>query len=137
MVVVSDSSALIFLSRIGHLEILRTLFGNVLVPPQVYDELTRQTTKLGVTDILSVGLQWLRVQAPQVIIPYKGLHEGETAAIALAKELRADFLIMDERAGRQVAATEQLETIGTIGILEKAADFGLLDLAQSFEQLKQ
>ena len=51
--------------------------------------------------------------------------------------MKADFLIIDEKAGRAVADEEQVQTIGTIGVLEKAADAGLLDLASTFSQLKQ
>lgn len=136
MVVVSDSSPLIILSKLGQLEVLRTLFNTVLIPPEVYDELTQQTTKFGVSEIVNAASDWLQVQTPTSTIQYKGLHPGETAAIALAKEVSADFLIMDEKAGRQVAKRELLKTIGTIGILEKAAELEHLDLAPTFEQLK-
>lgn len=50
--------------------------------------------------------------------------------------MKADFLIIDEKAGRKIAAREKVQTIGTIGVLEIAADAGLIDLATTFDQLK-
>lgn len=136
-IVVSDASALIVLAKLNRLEILRELFTSVVISPEVYSELTDETAKVGGAEIAILAAQWLLVQSPQVIIPYKGLHPGETAAIALAKELNADFLIIDEKQGRKIASQEHINTIGTIGVLEKAADSGLLDLASTFAQLKQ
>jgi len=137
MIVVSDTSALIVLSKMNRLDILRVLYGSVLIPPEVHIELTEQAAKFGIADIIANTAEWLRVQKPLIITAYKGLHPGETAAIALAKESKADFLIIDEKTGRKVAAQEQVQTIGTIGVLEKAAEAGLLELASTFEQLKQ
>lgn len=77
------------------------------------------------------------IQTPKVIVPYHGLRVGETAAIALAKEIGAEYLIMDEKLGRKVASREGLTVIGTVGILEIAAKEGLLDLAAAFAQLIQ
>ena len=75
MIVVSDTSALIILSQLDQLEILHVLFGSVLIPPEVYSELTQQITKTGVADILVRTSQWLHVQTPQTITFYKGLHQ--------------------------------------------------------------
>ncbi|MBX3451314.1 MAG: hypothetical protein KF777_17230 [Planctomycetaceae bacterium] len=137
MIVVSDASPLIVLSRLNHLDVLPVLYGSVLIPPEVYKELTQQAAKIGIANAFLNASPWLRVQSPQVITPYTGLHPGETAAIALAKELNADLLIIDEKSGRKVAAREHVKIIGTIGVFEDAADAGLLDLASAFSELKQ
>lgn len=137
MIVVSDTSALIVLAKLNRLSVLPVLFGNVYIPPEVLDEFTGMATKYTAPGLVTNTTTWLHIQAPKVQTVYKGLHPGETAAIALAKELLADFLIIDEKAGRKIAAMEQVRIIGTIGILEKAADADLLDLAQTFAELKQ
>ena len=60
---------------------------------------------------------------------------GEAEAIALAEELDADVLLVDEIEARQLALTRGLSVAGTIGILELAAEQSLLDLRQAFERL--
>lgn len=80
-------------------------------------------------DIPMVVEQRLRADVPNF--------DGQAReAVALAKELNADFLIIHEKAGRKVAAKEQVQTIGIIGVLEVAATSGLLDLAAAFVLLK-
>lgn len=65
------------------------------------------------------------------------IHECESAAISLASELKADLLLIDERDGRSAALARRLEVTGTIGILERAAENKLLDLAEAFARIKQ
>src|SRR5262249_50788128 len=66
-----------------------------------------------------------------------GLHAGEAAAISLAREVLASRLIIDESRGRRAAVERSLQVIGTIGVLEAAAEMGLIELEQAFEQVKQ
>jgi predicted nucleic acid-binding protein len=136
MIVISDTSALIVLSKMNRLEILHFLFGNVVIPQAVQNELQDPDGSIRSPNIRIDQLNWLTIQTPQFITTYQGLNPGETEAIALAKELHANLLIMDEKAGRKIAAREGIETVGTIGILEMAAESGLIDLASSFQQLK-
>ncbi len=60
----------------------------------------------------------------------KGIHKGETAAIALAAALPADLVLMDDRKGVKAARAKGLRVTGTLGILELAARDGLLDFGQ-------
>ena len=76
MIVVSDTSALIVLSKMNRLDVLRVLYGSVLIPPEVHIELTEQAIKFGIADIIADTAEWLRVQTPRSIIAYKGLHPG-------------------------------------------------------------
>ncbi len=80
---------------------------------------------------------WLRIVSPASIERIEGLHAGEAAAIAVARELRADRVLIDERLGRRAATERGLLVTGTIGVLEVAAERGLLDLAAAFEKVKQ
>ncbi len=64
------------------------------------------------------------------------LDEGERQAIQLALELKADLLIIDERAGREAAIQLNLPVIGTLGILEKAAERGIVDFDLVLADLK-
>ena len=65
-----------------------------------------------------------------------GLDEGETAAIALAGSLHADLLLMDERDGCRVAHGRGLRVTDTLGLLDLAAERGLLDFSQTIKQLE-
>lgn len=64
------------------------------------------------------------------------LDEGERDAIALAVELRADRLIVDDRQGRQEAQKRGIAVIGTLGVLRQADTLGLLDLRTAVDRLK-
>jgi predicted nucleic acid-binding protein len=64
------------------------------------------------------------------------LDEGERAAIALAKAIRADLILMDDRAGVAIAYRHGLTVTGTLGVLDLAARRGLLDLAAAFAKLR-
>jgi len=79
---------------------------------------------------------WLLERAPAVIQSLPGLHAGELAAISLAQELKADLLLIDEMRGRQAAGDLRIPFTGTIGVLELAADRGLIELQEAFGHLK-
>jgi predicted nucleic acid-binding protein len=64
------------------------------------------------------------------------LHRGETDALFLARELRADVLLMDELDGRTVARQFGLTVIGTLGVLDLAAARGLLDFRDAWQRLR-
>ena len=137
MLVVADSSPLVVLGNIGHVHVLATLFGVVTIPPQVADELAGPNRPQVVRDLVTNRPPWLRVQAPAANSPIPSLHAGETAAIHLAEELKADLLLIDEMQGRRVAAERKIKLTGTIGVLELAASAKLLDLKQAFDRVKQ
>jgi uncharacterized protein DUF3368 len=81
---------------------------------------------------------WLELKAPTTTGErIAGLHSGEAAAIALAEELRADRILIDEQQARKAAAERRLRVTGTIGVLEAAAERELIDLGQAFDRLKQ
>ena len=69
-------------------------------------------------------------------VSLKNLDAGEEDAIALAIELHADLLLMDDREGVVAARSKELTVIGTLGVLGLAAQRGLLDLGDAFEKLK-
>ncbi len=125
MLVVSDTSPVRALHRIELLDVLPLLFGEVLVPPAVRDELVLAPP--GFSPIRTEDHPFLRVVAPNAILPsVAALDLGEREAISLAAEQRADWLLMDERLGRGVALGEGLRTIGVLGILLQAKTVGRL-----------
>jgi len=136
MIVVADSSPLIALVNIRHIDILPTIFGEIIIPPQIAAELKHANRPQHVREFVAQAPEWLRVQSPLRIEHIARLHEGEVAAICLAQELKASLLLIDEIAGRREAARRGISIAGTIGVLEAAADRNLVDLAEAFAQLK-
>lgn len=133
MMVVADSSPFVLLVTIRHVEVLRVLFGQVVVPRQVAAELTNPKRPELVRAFMAKPPEWLEVRPPDTVEPIAGLHAREVESIALARKLGADALIIDERQWRRAATDRGLRVVGTIGILELAAWNGLVDLEQTFE----
>jgi len=137
VIVVSDTSPLNALVRIGHIDVLPQLFGRVLIPPAVAAELSHPRTPEIVRVWLAARPAWLEIKAPQRIDPTLGFDDpGETEAISLALEIRADLLLADDKKARRVARERGLATTGAVGVLELAAVRGHLDLRQALEKLR-
>jgi predicted nucleic acid-binding protein len=137
MIVVSDTSPLNYLVLIGAIDVLPQLFRQVYVPPAVMQELGHPRTPEVVKRWAQAPPSWLHTSAPSgAIAIFEGLDPGEAEAIALAVELNSPAVLIDEKKGRQVAQTQGLVTIGTITVLELAAERELLELATAFGALQ-
>ena len=138
MIVVSDTTPLTYLVLVGKQDILRLLFGQVIVPEAVMRELQAAAAPPEVRQWLSNRPAWLETKQaatpPDTTLSH--LDEGEREAIQLAKELEADLLIIDERTGRDEALRRGLPVIGTLAVLEAAAERGLLDFGLVLAELK-
>jgi predicted nucleic acid-binding protein len=129
MIVVADSSPLIALCRIGRLHLLHQLFGQLLIPDAVWTELTgSETGKIGTSEILSAA--WIErrsvIDESLVDLLRQDLGAGESEAIVLAREIRADVLLMDERRGRNAAKRLGLTCTGLVGVLMEARRQGIV-----------
>lgn len=138
MIVVSDTSPLNYLILINAVHVLPQLFAEICVPPAVIAELNHPKTPDMVKQwILSPPL-WLIIRAPTTPAANSNLLDpGEAQAIELAKELNAAALLIDEKKGRRIAKDRGLLTIGTITVLELAAQKNLLDLKLAFDALQK
>ena len=136
MIVVADTSPLNYLILIGHVNLFRFLYSEVLTPPAVRDELLDPESPVTVRDWIANAPPWLLIRSasPERLRP-GGLDPGESEAIALAEEIKADYLVMNERAGRFAASQRGLDVIGTLGILKIAHHQGLIDLQQALTRL--
>lgn len=117
--VVSDASPVIAFQQIDELKLLQGLFGEVIIPPAVVGELA--------------GLSlppWIKARSLQQPLAGEILHAclgaGESEAIGLAQEIDASWLLLDERAGRRLAQALGLRVAGTLGLLNRAKEKGLL-----------
>jgi len=120
MIVVSNTSPIFYLSTIGHLDLLRQLYDEIVIPTTVFNEITN----VGNTDTSArvvPTLSWIKTQSATdqdfVNTLRTELDPGEAEAIALAVELNADRLLMDERLGRAAAMRAGLQVTGVLGIL--------------------
>lgn len=121
MIVVSDTSPISALLQVGKAGMLERLFGNVVVPAAVYDELA--VCHADLPDwVHRVEVQ--NLSAVQSLLLH--LDRGESEAIVLAGELGADFLLMDEKAGREIARQQGRHTIGILGAALLAKRRGIL-----------
>jgi predicted nucleic acid-binding protein len=137
MIVVSDTSPLNYLVLIQHADVLPRLFGRVLAPPAVVDELRHPGTPAVVRAWAAALPAWLELRAPLSIDPDLRLGPGEAEAISLARELRADAVLIDERKGLIVARQFGLFVTGTLGVLEIAAEKGLIALPRAIAALRE
>jgi predicted nucleic acid-binding protein len=135
MIVVSDTSPLNYLVLIGHVDVLGTLFGRVLIPPTVLQELSDIGTPEVVRRWVAQLPGWIEIRTPTDVQRDPKLDPGEADAIALAEELHADALLIDEKRGRQAALQRGIAAYGTLAVLEAAAAKGLLDLPTVFGSL--
>ncbi len=127
--VVSDTSPLLYLHLVGRLDLLRQLYGTIIVPPAVVAELD-DGTRLGYDVPTSTRVPWCRIQAPSGAAferVSERLGPGERAALALALELPDSLVLLDDRAARLQAEALQLQLTGTLGVLLRAKRDGHLE----------
>ncbi len=137
MIVVSDTSPLNYLVLIGADQVLPSLFGRVLTPPEVLAEMQHAKAPLQVSAWAKNPPAWLEVRSPQQAPQFPGLGPGESAAIALAQQEHAAALLIDERDGTAVARQLGLFVTSTLAILCLASETGLLSLPAAFAALRQ
>jgi hypothetical protein len=132
VIIVSDTSPITNLAAIGQLDLLRQLYGSVIIPEAVYNEM------VGVNKIVPGAvevqtLSWIQtqtvinsLQVTEIQENNESIHLGEAEAIILSLEMKADLLLMDERRGRIVATNYGINVIGLLGVLLQAKKQGLI-----------
>lgn len=120
MIVVSDTTPLISLLKICKLDLLEKLFGEVLIPQAVFNELTIDTRFRSEADQIKkekfiIVKSVENPESANILKRATGLDQGESEAIVLTDEMKADLLLMDEAKGRNVSSQ-----MGTIGIIMAA-----------------
>jgi predicted nucleic acid-binding protein len=136
--VVSNTSPLLYLHQIRQLELLRSLFGTIVVPRAVADELASGSEHgHDVPELTSC--HWLRIQSPpeaQVLPAVIDLGRGEAEVLAFGLAAPDTLLLLDDSLARRIAALNGLSFTGTLGLLVKAKQEGLVArLAPILEQL--
>jgi predicted nucleic acid-binding protein len=133
--VIADASPLIALSLVGHLGLLKSLFGQVWVAPIVIEEVLPGKFERGESEIrAALQAGWLLpCNAALADVNLRGLDPGETQsilqAITLAREGFEPLLIIDEQAGRSAAKECKLSYMGTAALIAVAKRRGLISSA--------
>jgi uncharacterized protein len=128
-VAIADSGPLICLARINQLELLPRLFAKILVPPEVWNEVTVRGKDHPGAQQVRQGT-WLTLQAPdpQLVKPLSILVDaGEAEAIALAQTTADCIILLDDARARKIAQRLNIKQIGTIGLLLRAKRQGLVE----------
>ena len=144
MIVVSDTTPLISLIKIGRLELAEQLFGEVQIPDAVYTELIANPQFSEEAQQIQNSSFIKRVviddsKSVDLLKRATGLDQGESEAIILSDTCHADLLLMDEIKGRQVAKQMGLHLMGTVGMLRVAYEeklFSYEDIVKCIEVLR-
>ena len=139
MLVVADTSPLHYLVLIQHEAILLALYKRVAIPPAVLADLQHSCTPDPVRAWAAYRPVWLEVRQPRQVLDarqFPRLGAGEREAIALAQELQAPLLLIDDADGCAEAERHNLTATGTLGILEAATIHGLINLPGALARLQ-
>jgi len=129
--IVSNSTILIALSRIGHLWLLEKLFNELIIPQAVYiDVVVKGAGKPGSKDVADA--EWIRVfnvKDTEALDEFLSIiYRGEAEAIELALELGVDLIILDDDIARQIAIMKGLNVVGTLAVLRQAKEKNLIPI---------
>jgi len=129
VIVVSNTSPLTNLAAIGHLDLLHHLYSTLHIADAVWDELRAGGRRWPGADEVSAAdwIQRREVQNQSLVITLRrDLDRGEAESIALALELNADLILLDEKEGRHAAQRLGLRPVGVVGILLEAKAMGAI-----------
>lgn len=128
--VIVNTTPLIALSHVGQLNLLKELYGEIIIPQAVYEEVSVKVDSACKKEVDS-SLDWIRVEKISNQMAkdmYKTqLHEGEVEVMILAKEVAADVVIIDDANAKKYAKYLKLPVTGTLGVLLRARQMGYVD----------
>ncbi len=128
-IVISNTSPIFYLNRLGYLELMGQLYGEIVIPYGVLEEL-EEGGKSG-EDVPAINkYKWIkvrRISVPSHIKIIPDLGKGEAEALSLALEEKQHLLIIDDELARKIAKLQSLKFTGTVGILLKAKKEGLIN----------
>ncbi len=137
--VVADTSPLRFLVEIGYEQVLPRLFQKVWIPGAVARELRHARTPFPVRQWAENLPEWIEVREIASVgfddDDFPGIDRGEWEALELAKEIRANLLLIDDRAGVQAARAQGFTVTGTLGVLVEATRSSLIEIEPALERL--
>ena len=138
MIVIADTTPLNYLVLIDIADLLSALFAQVIIPRSVLNELRSSQAPEKVRQWFLHCPDWLIVKDVQGADPTLiHLDLGEREVVTLAQELHADLVLLDENRGRREALSRGFNVAGTLGLLDRAAAKGLINVPTAVSQLRQ
>lgn len=130
MIVVCNSTILIGLAKIGKLELLKQIFSKIYIPEEVFREVVERAQNRPGAQII-MEAKWIETLSVkdkiQVDFLSGSLDRGEAEVLALAKELGADLILLDEEKARKSALIGGFNVIGLLGMFILAKNLGLIN----------
>lgn len=137
--VIVNSTPIIALAKAGKLDVLKAMYGQVIIPEAVFNEVTAKDDSAKA--MLLKNNDWIKVKSikntAEKIMFRARLHDGEVEVMILARELDADLVVIDDYAARKTAEYIGLTLTGTIGILIKAKQNGYIDEVMPIVQVME
>lgn len=137
--IIADSGPLISLAIIDRLNLLKQLYPRVVVPPAVWHEVTIKGKGMPGAEAVA-HLSWLEMQKPkpEALTPLSIIvAPGEAEAIALAQAIEGSIVLLDDSQARRIAERFDVPRIGTLGILRRAKNKGMVEeIKPMIEQLQ-
>ena len=139
MLVVSDATPLHYLVLIGEVDLLQNLYGRVIIPQAVVEELSVAKAPVQVRDWIASLPGWVTIgrARPLASLPFEFLGPGERQAIALAQDSGGGILLTDDLQARNAAESVNIQVVPTIRILSTASDLSLVDFNDVLRRLLQ
>lgn len=127
--IVSNSTPLIALEKIGKLDLLKSIYGEITIPYAVYEEVILESKLKDSNDFIKESgfiniMQIKNEEAKKLFVT--SLHKGEVEVMILAMEIGADICIIDDLLARKYAKYYNLNITGTIGVILKAKELSII-----------
>lgn len=130
MIVVSDSTILIGLVKIGKLDLLKEIFFKVYIPEEVFKEVVERGKEKPGSKVIKEAA-WIEVKPVkdkiQVNFLLGSLEKREAEVLVLGRELETDLILLDEEKARKSAVIAGFEIMGLLGLFVLAKNLGLID----------
>lgn len=142
MIIVSDSGPLITLSKLNLLFILQELFGEIVIPVEVWKEVVERGEGKAGSEAIEKA-KWIKVQEVEddlsVEILCMDIERGEAEAIILAKRINVDMLILDEKIPREIAMAIGLRVAGSLALIHEGIVRGMVNqtLAEITKKMRE
>lgn len=132
---VSDATPLIHLAKIGKINHLRDIFGQIIIPKQIYEEVIIKGKEEDEVQVISqlIESKFILVKDPANIIEFPSIHEGEKASLSLCQELNIKKILIDDKDGIDIAIMLGLKPIRSTAIILKL----LTNKIISYEEYKK
>ncbi len=127
--VISNSTPLIALNKISRLDLLEKVYGEIIIPYGVYEEVILESNMKIPNDFIEksgfIKIKNIKNEEARGLF-VTSLHKGEVEVMILAKELKADLCIIDDLLARRYAKFYNLNVTGTVGVILKAKEKGIV-----------